>query len=175
MDNFIFKNSCLSADTCQRYIDIMDTNAHRAKRGTLGTDHMDDLEIPINIYQEPELWKGIVDTLQKYVDKYPLLKTNFCPWQVDQIAQLMRYEPNNYCHKIHCESDGDERVIAWMFYLNTINKGGGTKFVHQNMTAQPVAGDMYIWPAGWTHLHHGVVAPDERKYIITGWVSAILA
>ena len=152
----------------------MDTNAHRAKRGTLGTDHMDDLEIPINIYQEPELWKGIVDTLQKYVDRYPLLKTNFCPWQVDQIAQLMRYEPNTYCNKIHCESDGDERVIAWMFYLNTINKGGGTKFVHQNMTAQPVAGDMYIWPAGWTHLHHGVVAPDERKYIITGWVSAIL-
>ena len=54
MDDFILKNSCLSADTCQRYIDIMDTNAHRAIRGTLGTDQMDDLEVPINVYQEPE-------------------------------------------------------------------------------------------------------------------------
>ena len=171
MDNFIFKNSCLSADLCQYYIDLIDINADKAEQGNIGDEPMDDIEIGINIYQYPDLRKGSSDTFQKYVDRYPLLKTNFVPWVVDGRAQLMRYEPNNYCHKIHCESSGDERVFAWMIYLNTIKNGGGTEFIYQNTTAQPVAGDMFIWPAGWTHLHHGFVAPDERKYIITGWAS----
>ena len=171
MDNFIFKNSCLSADLCQYYIDLIDINADKAEQGNIGDEPMDDIEIGINIYQYPDLRKGSSDTFQKYVDRYPLLKTNFVPWVVDGRAQLMRYEPNNYCHKIHCESSGDERVFAWMIYLNTIKNGGGTEFIYQNTTAQPIAGDMYVWAAGWTHFHRGVVAPDERKYIITGWAS----
>ena len=171
MDNFIFKNSCLSADLCQYYIDLIDINADKAEQGNIGDEPMDDIEIGINIYQYPDLRKGISDTFQKYVDKYPLLKTNFVPWVVDGRAQLMRYEPNNYCHKIHCESSGDERVFAWMIYLNTIKNGGGTEFIYQNTTAQPIAGDKYVWAAGWTHFHRGVVAPDEIKYIITGWAS----
>ena len=173
MDNFIFKNNCLSADTCQTFINFIDVNADKAKQGHLGDEPMDDIEIPINIYQQPNLRKGISDTFQKFVDRYPLLKTNFVPWVVDGRAQLMRYEPNNYCHKIHCESSGDERVFAWMIYLNTIKNGGGTEFIYQNTTAQPIAGDMYVWAAGWTHFHRGVVAPNERKYIITGWVSKL--
>ena len=171
MDNFILKNSCLSADTCQKFIDLLDNNTHIAKQGHLGDEPMDDIELAINIYQHPDLRKGIQDTFHKYLDKYPLLKTNFTAWLVDGNAQLMRYEPNNYCHKIHCESAGDERVFAWMIYLNTIENGGGTEFIHQGVTAQPIAGDMYVWAAGWTHFHRGVVAPNERKYIITGWAS----
>lgn len=171
MDNFIFKNSCLSADICQYYIDLIDINADKAEHGNIGTEPMDDIEIGINIYQYPDLRKGISDTFQKYVDRYPLLKTNFAPWVVDGRAQLMKYEPNKHCHIIHCESCGDERVFAWMIYLNTINDGGGTEFIQQNTTAQPIAGDMYLWPAGWTHFHRGVVAPSEKKYIITGWAS----
>ena len=87
----------------------------------------------------------------------------------------MKYEPNNYYKKIHCENDGDEkylnRVFAFMIFLNNIKRGGGTKFLFQNYIAKPKAGDFYIWPAGWTHLHQGINAPKEKKYIITGWVT----
>ena len=51
MDNFIFKNSCLSADTCQTFINFIDVNADKATQGYLGDEPMDDIEIPINIYQ----------------------------------------------------------------------------------------------------------------------------
>ena len=174
MDNFILKNSCFSANTCQKYIDVMDTNIHKAEQGHLGPEHpMDDIEININIYEHPDLRKGIDDTCRKYVDKYPLLKTNYTDWIVNGGAQLMRYEPNNYCHRAHCESTGEERIFAWMIFLNTIQKGGGTEFIYLNTTAQPIAGDMYIWAAGFPYFHRGVVAPDERKYIITGWVSKL--
>ena len=57
-----------------------------------------------------------------------------------------------------------------MIFLNTIKKGGGTKFLFQETIVKPKAGDFYIWPAYWTHLHQGVNAPKETKYIITGWI-----
>jgi hypothetical protein len=171
MDNFILKNSCMSADACQKYIDLIDNNLHKAVRGSLGPEPMDDIELNINVYEHPDLRKVVEDTLQKYVDKYPLLKTNVVPYIVDGSAQLMKYEPNNYCHQLHLESWGEERVLAWMIYLNTIKKGGGTEFIYLDTTAQPIAGDMYMWAAGFPYFHRGVVAPEETKYIITGWIS----
>ena len=41
--------------------------------------------------------------------------------------------------------------------------------IHQKVIIKPRAGDFYIWPAGWTHMHRGINAPKEIKYIITGW------
>ena len=58
-----------------------------------------------------------------------------------------------------------------MFYCNTIKKGGGTYFPQQDITVQPQAGTFVIWPAAWTHSHLGVKAPNENKYIVTGWCS----
>ena len=85
----------------------------------------------------------------------------------------MKYEPNNFYNHIHCETGKNNpyRIFAWMIYLNTIKNGGGTEFLHFNKILIPKAGDMYIWPSGWTHLHRGVVAPQETKYLLTGWVS----
>ena len=62
---------------------------------------------------------------------------------------------------------------VWMIYLNDIKVGGGTHFIHQEFTTKPISGDLYIWPAGWTHMHVGVNAPHERKYILTGWVEYV--
>ena len=63
------------------------------------------------------------------------------------------------------------RVLAWMVYLNDIKKDGGTRWPQQNFTSKPRSGDLYIWPAGWTHSHYGVPALKETKYIVTGWCS----
>ena len=75
----------------------------------------------------------------------------------------------------HMEHGGEDynsrRVLGWMFYLNDIKKDGGTCWPQQNFTTKPRAGDLYIWPAGWTHSHYGICAPEETKYIITGWCS----
>ena len=60
-----------------------------------------------------------------------------------------------------------------MFYLNDIEEGGGTHFPQQDITLKPKQGDLHIFPAQWTHVHHGIVAPREDKYIVTGWINAI--
>ena len=90
-------------------------------------------------------------------------------------CQLSRYEPNNFYDFIHCDVGKTcrNRIFAWMIYLNDIKQGGGTHFIHQNFTTNPISGNLYIWPAGWTHMHVGVNAPHERKYILTGWVEYV--
>ena len=162
-------------------IKIFDDNVSLAKKGTSGSEYLDDLEITLKITDANSyygLGSAIYRAIDEYKNLYPLVNTHISPWKLNPYCQLMRYEPNNYYKKIHCENDGSpeflQRLFAWMIYLNDIEDGGGTNFVYQNFTAQPIAGDLYIWPSHYTHFHHGVNAPRERKYIITGWVDYVL-
>ena len=61
------------------------------------------------------------------------------------------------------------RILGWMVYLNDIKYKGGTCWPQQRFTSRPRQGDLYIWPAAWTHSHYVVPAPKEIKYIVTGW------
>tara|TARA_R100000231_G_C5271216_1_gene148724 strand:+ start:73 stop:612 length:540 start_codon:yes stop_codon:yes gene_type:complete len=175
-ENFIFKEeSCLSSETCKKLIEFFDKNEFMAKKGDVGNImFLDDLEIPISVFNSPPLKEGVMKAINKYKNKYSLLETNLGDWAIDDIAYLMRYEPKAHYSYIHCEADGSPtRILAWMIYLNTIKNQGGTEFIYQNTTLIPKEGDMYIWPSGWTHFHRGVATPNERKYIITGWASTV--
>ena len=110
--------------------------------------------------------------LYQYKKKFPLINSNLNRWRIYPTCQLVKFKPNNYYSHIHCEHDErhSNRIFAWMIYLNDIKEGGGTYFHHQNFTTEPAAGNLYIWPAGWTHMHVGVNAPYESKYTVTGWV-----
>jgi tetratricopeptide (TPR) repeat protein len=168
--------------SCTNIIDFFGRNLHLSYPGIAGTDELYNLEISLDIdFVKPNpngfgLENTLVNAIIEYKRKFPLIDKHIQQWKVSPICQLMRYEPNNYYHSVHCENDGineeySTRVFAWMIYLNDIKDGGGTHFVHQNYTAKPIAGNFYIWPAGWTHMHHGVNAPNETKYIITGWMN----
>ena len=167
--------------SCNKMIELFNDNVQHAYKGTAGKEYLDDLELTLEITDENShygLGNAIYKGINSFKSEYPLIDTNITNWKVNKYCQLMRYEPNNFYKKIHCENDGTPefltRVFAWMIYLNDIKEGGGTHFVYQNFTAQPTAGDLYIWPAHWTHFHHGVNAPYEKKYIITGWVNYVL-
>ena len=62
------------------------------------------------------------------------------------------------------------RHAVWMIYLNDVD-GGCTDFKYQNISIQPEAGKLVIWPAYYTHIHRS--NPDIRsdKYILTGWIT----
>ena len=61
-----------------------------------------------------------------------------------------------------------KRMLAWMIYLNDIKYKGGTCWPQQHYTSKPRAGDLYVWPANWTHSHYGVSAPKEIKILKNG-------
>lgn len=120
-----------------------------------------------------ELYCGqLINVLTSYQDKFPMCHEQLHPWGFTR-PRLQSYQPGDSYHVSHCENDGNpgniQRHLAFMTYLTTIDNGGGTEFVHQEVVTPSVKGLTVIWPAGWTHYHKGIVAPKDSKYIVTGW------
>ena len=165
-------------ESCTFLIDFFETNISLAEPGRAGSKKLNNLEIGLSIdFNNPNsnifgLEKTLENILFQYKQKFPLIDTNIGRWHVSPTCQMSKYEPDNYYDLIQCDVGKScrNRIFAWMIYLNDIKVGGGTHFIHQNFTTKPVSGDLYIWPAGWTHMHVGVNAPHETKYILTGWV-----
>ncbi|MGA1433739.1 MAG: 2OG-Fe(II) oxygenase [Candidatus Nanopelagicaceae bacterium] len=107
---------------------------------------------------------------QQYRAEYPCCD-EISPWGPDELYNIQKYKPNQGFHKVHCESGNknNPRVLAWMFYLNTVTDGGGTRFPAYDLDVQAEVGKLLIWPAYFTHIHHGIVSETQTKYIATGW------
>ena len=168
-----------SKESCNYLIDLFEKNINLAEPGGSGNSKLNNLEICLDINFDKPFGFGLEiilsNMISEYKEKFPLIDSHLGGWQVTPSCQFVKYQPNSYYSSIHCENDGKfkkyhNRLFAWMIYLNDIKEGGGTYFHHQNFTTKPVAGNLYIWPAGWTHMHVGVNAPYESKYILTGWV-----
>ncbi|MBT8141426.1 MAG: 2OG-Fe(II) oxygenase [Gammaproteobacteria bacterium] len=80
------------------------------------------------------------------------------------------WHSEHYPHP-HDESNASlHRTLLWMYYLNDVEKGGGTSFYYQNQTISPKTGTLVIAPAGFTHTHKGEIPESNDKYILTSWV-----
>ena len=179
--NFMYKApNAYSKTSCKKLISWFEEHINESKPGKTGDKKLNDLEIDLEIINHEDyfgLGKTLFDSIENFKNKYSLIDKHIGKWAMNKCVVLMKYEPNNYYNTVHCENDGMakhlKRVFAFMIFLNDIKKGGGTKFLFQKFIAKPQAGDFYIWPAYWTHLHQGINAPKEKKYIITGWVEYI--
>jgi|LauGreDrversion4_1035100.scaffolds.fasta_scaffold51008_3 hypothetical protein len=113
--------------------------------------------------------------IDSYIKKFPMMNNlqNFAL----EGYNIQRYLPGEGFHNWHCENSGytstQNRILAFMVYLNDLTDGGGTDFRIQNYTEKAEACKMVIWPAGWTHIHRGQVSETQTKYIITGWYKHI--
>lgn len=75
-------------------------------------------------------------------------------------------------HIWHYEQDSHmtrHRVLAWMLYMNDVEEGGETEFLHQRCRFKPTKGTLLVWPAHFTHVHRGNPPLSGEKIILTGW------
>ena len=187
MTNFIQRTSgLLSKQECDGVIDFFESNKERHVGGTIGDQEKHDpkskidTEIFIDLKELCEdrrlnpVVKALNITFEEYVKNYPFLK-KINSWHVWDIFKIQKYNPNEAYFVEHCENGGgidgsmERRLIALMVYLNTVTDGGQTHFPTQNISFSPKVGDILMWPAYWTHPHHGIPSPSQVKYIITGW------
>ena len=178
MDKHIFKKSnILNSDECQYFIDLIDNAPESHKKFDKYRGYF---KVSID-KQRDHVYKILNNCMKEYVSLHPFLNKICVKWKVDLFSNLQKYVPGNFYKTEHCEVGvgGKEqkrafrRILAWMIYLNDIKKGGGTCWPQQNFISTAKEGDLYIWPAGWTHSHYGMIAPYETKYILTGWCSFI--
>ena len=189
MKNFIevFDNA-LSSEDCKYIIDIMDTSDLMVP-GSVSTYDGDvkvvekfkiSTEMVINIEDKNPINDIISTSLLDHINKYKKLHPQLdevSRWGVQEKYNLQKYKPNQGYFGLHCENaglgSGISRVLAWMFYLNTVTDEGGTYFDNYDLTMDAVEGRCVIWPAYWTHMHRGIVSKTESKYIVTGWFNFI--
>ena len=187
MTNFIQRTSgSLSQQECDGVIDFFESNKERHFAGTTGGGQLYDpnrkidTELLVDIRELVEdkklepVAKALYNAYEEYCKIYPFLST-IVGWRVCNTFKIQRYNPNEAYFREHCENDGsvdgnmERRLIALMVYLNTVTDGGQTRFPTQNISFSPQVGDILMWPAYWTHPHHGIASPTQTKYIITGW------
>lgn len=62
------------------------------------------------------------------------------------------------------------RMLALIWYLNDVEEGGETEFLHQRIKVRPEVGKLVVFPPQWTHPHRGVTPVSGTKYICTTWL-----
>ena len=112
--------------------------------------------------------------MDRYYKKYIVLSTSMgSTFNIYDNYNIQRYEGEEDGYKAwHCEHGSEgvavKRILAWMFYLNDAKSGTEFKYYP---TINAKRGRCVIWPAGFTHMHKGVIPNKGLKYIATGWIS----
>ena len=115
----------------------------------------------------------------EYREKYQGIVISVPEFKIFEEFNMQWYKPGEGYHQWHAEHSSANahtatRIAAWMFNLNTVEDGGETIFMHHDDKIKPKVGSLTIFPADWTYTHKGVVAPNEDKYILTGWLNSVI-
>ncbi len=92
----------------------------------------------------------------------------------DMGYNLQRTQTGEYYHWHVDHGPGgttSQRALVAIWYLNDVpGPGGATEFMHQNLSIQPSAGRLVLFPPYWTHLHRNSTLEQGVKYIATTWM-----
>lgn len=127
-----------------------------------------------------DLFEPFLFTLRSKFHEYEK-KVNIHPWPVILLENfnIQKYiPPFGVYSQLHYEHNYDaelyfRRIYVWCLYLNTVEEGGETFFPKQKYKVKAERGKLSFFPAFFTHPHKGIKA-STTKYIMTGWLSAVL-
>ena len=88
-----------------------------------------------------------------------------------KIQKTLPTEGYRIWHVEHGKGFGNEsRAFVFTIYLNDIEEGGETEFLHFSKRVKPKTGRIVIWPAGFPYIHRGNPPLAGEKYILTSWM-----
>jgi|OM-RGC.v1.011236608 hypothetical protein len=184
------RKNALSKDVCESLIDIFEKRTELHNEGVFGsggeTVKDDSIKSSTDVTFNPSYLddedfgpifnENLIPTLQnglnEYGNRFYLGMDNVCEMEISAFFNMQRYKPGGGYKIFHCERAGNQffpRTLAWMIYLNDVETGGETEFFYQQLFERAEIGKLVIWPSDFTHMHRGIVAPYETKYILTGW------
>lgn len=88
--------------------------------------------------------------------------------------KIQKTIPTEGYHVWHIEHqrgfNNEARALVFSIYLNDVEEGGETEFLHFSKRVKPKTGRIVIWPAGFPYVHRGNSPLSGEKYIITSWM-----
>jgi hypothetical protein len=88
--------------------------------------------------------------------------------------KIQKTLPTEGYHVWHIEHnkgfDNEPRAFVFSIYLNDVEEGGETEFLHFSKRIKPKTGRIVIWPAAFPYLHRGNPPLSGEKYILTSWM-----
>lgn len=140
----------------------------------------------IEVSGDPK-WRDIDKILNEYVGKAVLLYSEEIKKRIKRVGEdpafLLPYilgdkmEDNGYFlqrvekdswFRWHHDDTYDERIVNFIFYLNTIEEpdGGRTEFIHGRKIT-PKVGKLLIFPTTWTNIHSGSWTKKPKYMCVT--------
>ena len=184
-DFFGIYDNALTKKECQILINQFENSPKREGRSysdgdlVVNEDQKKCIEVDNSSFSNKSVISRIINArlrecIDDYKKEYPSIDEFIARWVIDNAYNFQKYETEEDGFKVwHTEAGGAptaRRVLAWMFYLNDAKSG--TEFINYP-TVNAKMGRCVIWPAGWTHVHKGVVPNKGLKYIVTGWASYV--
>ena len=88
--------------------------------------------------------------------------------------KIQKTLPTEGYHVWHIEHSkgfqNEPRAFVYTVYLNDVEEGGETEFLHFSKRVKPKKGRIVIWPAAFPYLHRGNPPLSGEKYILTSWM-----
>lgn len=182
METFIEKYE-MPLSVCDEIIDLYQKNESNAIDGCISSDQKVDTntkvskEIRIEVDEQKyiqQYYTNLYAMTKMYLKKHiPTDAGKYGPLSILEGTNIQKYPIGGGFKKLHSERmefETRSRELVFMTYLtNTPN--AGTYFPNQNVTTECIKGDTIIWPAGFTHLHRGIISDTHEKMIITGWIN----
>ena len=149
--------------------DVIDDDTIRAVR--------DSLFKHLLIYVKNNFIQHVPEAL-KSTDEFLLMKFFFPTFIVDQRSMFVKkYSDENDHFHWHVDNQINSpnwkhaaRLLVMMFYLNNVDEGGTTDFMHHDVSLKPTKGSLVIFPASWMYVHRGCPPISGEKYILNMWL-----
>ena len=177
-------DNVLSTPFCTRLIEKFERNDSHEQVGTTWENRhfvevnisqqsswLEEHEILVNIIQE--LWKV-------YANQHTIHIGSQWPKSFGyEQFRMKRYLPNGRDEFAFHTDVGNyasaRRFLAFLWYLNTVEEGGMTKFAYSPTDTPfyevpPVQGRVLIFPPLWTYPHWGEKVISGPKYIVSGYL-----
>jgi len=88
--------------------------------------------------------------------------------------KIQKTLPTEGYHIWHVEYGADyecrKRALVFAIYLNDVEEGGETEFLHFSKRVKPKQGRIVIWPASFPYVHRGNPPLSGEKYLVTSWL-----
>mgnify|MGYP003630601790 FL=1 len=111
--------------------------------------------------------------LKHYIENTGANDAYGTPFHFTQL-KLQKTLPTEGYHVWHIEHGRgfqmEPRAFVFSIYLNDVEEGGETEFLHFSKRVKPKTGRIVIWPAAFPYVHRGNPPLSGEKYILTSWM-----